>query len=275
VPPRVNSLSAPPIAPPEHVGPPVSPWRVGLTALLDLAFPPFCAVCRAQLGEGRRDPLCGGCWGRVRRLAPPWCDVCGLALGQFATGHARALEVEAPHLRCGACRSRPPAFTYARSAAPYEDPLREALRAFKFAGRRALAAPLADLIIEMGLSCLAVAAPDVLVPVPLHPRRERERGFNQALLLARRLSRGWNVPVRTDVLTRAAPTRPQTDLTAAERRANVRHAFALRRPDLVTGRHVLVVDDILTTGSTASACALRLREAGAAVVGVITVARAG
>ena len=95
------------------------------------------------------------------------------------------------------------------------------------------------------------------------------------LLLARRLSRGWNVPVRADVLTRAAATRPQTDLTAAERRANVRGAFALRRPDLVTGRHVIVVDDILTTGSTASACALRLREAGAAVVGVITVARAG
>jgi predicted amidophosphoribosyltransferase len=83
------------------------------------------------------------------------------------------------------------------------------------------------------------------------------------------------VPVRSDVLTRAAPTRPQTDLTAAERRANVRHAFALRRPDQVTGRHVVVVDEILTTGSTASACALRLREAGAAVVGVITVARAG
>ena len=178
-------------------------------------------------------------------------------------------------MRCGPCRSQPPAFTYARSAAGYEDPLREALRAFKFAGRRALAAPLADLIIEMGPSCLPVAAPDLLVPVPLHPRRERERGFNQALLLARRLSRGWNVPVRADVLIRVAATRPQTDLTAAERRANVRHAFALRRPDLVTGRHVVIVDDILTTGSTASACALRLREAGAAVVGVITVARAG
>ena len=275
MPPRVNLLPPSPVVPPEHVEPAVALWRAGLTALLDLAFPPFCAVCRGRLGEGRRDPLCGGCWGRVRRLAPPWCHVCGLALGQFATGHAPALGVEAAHLRCGPCRSQPPAFTYARSAARYEDPLREALRAFKFAGRRALAAPLADLIIEMGPSCLAVAAPDLLVPVPLHPRRERERGFNQALLLARRLSRGWNVPVRADVLTRAAATRPQTDLTAAERRANVRHAFALRRPDLVTGRHVVVVDDILTTGSTASACALRLRAAGAAVVGVITVARAG
>jgi ComF family protein len=219
--------------------------------------------------------LCGGCWGRISRLTPPWCQVCGLALGQFVTGRAPPLEVDATHVRCGQCRSRPPAFTYARSAARYEDPLRDALRAFKFAGRRALAAPLGDLMVEMGPSCLGVAAPDLLIPGPLHSRRERERGFNQALLLARRLSRGWNVPVRTEVLTRAAATRPQTDLTAAERRANVRDAFRLRRPDVVTGRHVLVVDDILTTGSTASACALRLREAGAAVVGVITVARAG
>jgi len=170
---------------------------------------------------------------------------------------------------------RVPAFTYARSAASYEDTLRDALRAFKFAGRRALAVPLGDLLVEMSLSCLPLPPPDLLVPVPLHPRRERERGFNQALLLARRLGRGWGVPVGAGVLARAAATRPQTDLTAEERRANVRDAFALRRPDQVEGRHVLLVDDIFTTGSTAGACALRLREAGAAAVGVITVARAG
>ena len=270
----MNPVLPPRVAPPEQAGgPATTAWRAGLTALLDLVFPPFCAVCRGRLAAGRRDPLCGECWGRVKRLDPPWCHVCGLALGR--PGTAPVSGVEAAQLRCGPCRLRPPAFTYARSAARYEDTLREALRAFKFAGRRALAAPLADLLVEMAPSCLAVPAPDLLVPVPLHPRRERERGFNQALLLARRLSLGWNVPVRADVLARAAATRPQTDLTAEERRANVRDAFALRRPDLVSGRHVLLVDDILTTGSTAGACAVRLREAGAVVVGVITVARAG
>ena len=153
--------------------------------------------------------------------------------------------------------------------------MREALHAFKFGGQRALAAPLADLLIEMGTRSLPVPAPDLLVPVPLHPRRARERGFNQALLLARRLGRSWELPVPTDVLIRAAATRPQTDLTARERRTNVRDAFALRRADLVAGRHVIVVDDILTTGSTASACARSLSEGGAATVGVLTVARAG
>lgn len=121
---------------------------------------------------------------------------------------------------------------------------------------------------------LPVPGPDLLVPVPLHPERERNRGFNQSLLLARRLGRAWHLPVRADVLVRVAPTRPQTELGAGARRANVRGAFALRRPDLVLGRHVVVVDDILTTGSTATACAVCLREGGAATVGVLTVARA-
>jgi ComF family protein len=252
--------------------PPSGPaaWRAWVTALLDLVFPPFCAVCRAGLGEGRRDPLCGSCWRRMARVAPPWCAVCGLELGRF---RSREGPVPAGH-RCGQCRRHPPAFAYARSAARYGDVVREALHAFKFGGRRALAAPLGDLLVEMERASLPVPDPDLLVPVPLHRRRERERGFNQALLLARRLGGAWKVPVRADVLVRTAPTSPQTELRAEARRANVRGAFALRRPELVAGRHVIVVDDNLTTGSTATACAACLREGGAATVGVLTVARA-
>lgn len=143
----------------------------------------------------------------------------------------------------------------------------------KFAGRRALAAPLADLLVAMGPAGLPAGPPDMIAPIPLHRSRERERGFNQALLLARRLGRVWALPVRADAVARPIPTRPQTDLTARERRANVRAAFTVVRPELVSGRHVLVVDDIFTTGSTASACAAALRSAGAATVGVLTVAR--
>src|SRR5262249_14450678 len=133
---------------------------------------------------------------------------------------------------------------------------------------------LGDLMAEMGRLSLPVPDPDLLIPVPLHPRRERERGFNQSLLLARRLGRAWGLPVRVDILARTVATPPQTDLGAEERRANVRRAFALRRPELVAGRHVILVDDIVTTGSTAGACAARLREGGAATVGVVSVARA-
>jgi ComF family protein len=243
-----------------------------MVALLDLVFPAFCAVCRAGLGVGRRDPLCGTCWDRVQRIAPPWCRVCGLAIAQLAGDEAG--RTGPPDHRCGQCRRHPPAFDYARSAALYGDVLREALHAFKFGRRRALARPLGDLMAQVGPSALPVAEPDVLIPVPLHPRREQERGFNQALLLAHRLGRGWHVPVRADVLTRTVATSSQTHLSAEERRANVRRAFSLRRPEIVAGRHVVLVDDILTTGSTASACAACLREGGAATVGVLTVARA-
>jgi ComF family protein len=264
----VPSLDQLPALEPPRLG---AGWRGWVGALLDLVFPPFCPVCRRPLAAGRRDPLCRECWEGIERLAPPWCRTCGLELGRFA-GAREPAGTEPGHV-CGPCRRRPPAFTYARAAARYGDIVREAVHGLKFRGRRALAAPLGDLVAEMGRSCLPVAEPDLLVPVPLHPRRERERGFNQALLLARRLGRGWSVPVRTDVLARTVFTPPQTELSAEARRANVRAAFALRRPELVAGRHVVLVDDILTTGSTASACAARLREGGAATVGVLTVAR--
>jgi ComF family protein len=261
----------------EHLpapAPPPAPWRGWLGALLDLVFPPLCSVCRAGLGAGRRDPLCGVCWERMERLTPPWCRVCGLAFGRFVGPLASAASAGYLGHRCDQCRRRPPAFSYARSAARYGGVLREALHAFKFLGRRALAAPLGDLLVEMGRQCLPVADPDLLIPVPLHPRRERERGFNQSLLLARRLGGAWRLPVRSDILVRAVATGPQTDLSAEERRANVRGAFVLRRPELVAGRHVILVDDILTTGSTAGACAACLREGGAGTVGVVSVARA-
>jgi ComF family protein len=174
---------------------------------------------------------------------------------------------------CGACRARAYGFHYARAAARYDGVVREALHAFKFRGRRALAAPLADLLIEVVTGRLPAGAPDLLLPVPLHPGRERERGFNQAALLARGVARAWGCPVREDVLVRTRATASQTELDAPARRANVRDAFRARRPALVAGRHVVVVDDVCTTGATLSECARCLREAGARRVGVLTVAR--
>ncbi len=246
--------------------------RVWTTALLDLVFPPFCPVCQARLGEGRRDPLCGSCWERLERIAPPYCRVCGVPFSHFPSAEAERRPAASP--LCGRCRRRLPAFSYARSAARYGEVVRAALHALKFAGRRALAAPLGDLMAEMGAADLPAAPPALLVPVPLHPRRERERGFNQSLLLARRLGRAWKLPVRADVLVRRIPTPPQTGLSAEARRSNVRRAFALRHPELVAGRHVILVDDVFTTGSTVTACALCLKRGGASAVGVLTVARA-
>ena len=244
-----------PVAPREADG-----WRPWVTAALDLVFPPLCLVCGGILGAGRRDPLCGACWEGLPRIAPPWCRCCGAPLGIEGL--------------CGACRSRRPPFAYARAAVFYGDLVREAIHAFKFGGRRGLANPLGDLLAGLGLSALPGAAPDALVPVPLHPRRARERGYDQALLLARRLGRAWAVPVVADTLLRAVPTQPQTDLDAAARRRNVRDAFVVGQAGRIAGRHIVLVDDVITTGATAGECARTLYRAGAAAVGVLTVARA-
>ena len=128
---------------------------------------------------------------------------------------------------------------------------------------------------EAGRRHLTLEEVNGLVPVPLHPKRLAERGFNQAALLAGELGRRWRIPVFPTLLARIVPTQPQSELTEAERRQNVREAFALRRAAAVKGGHLLLIDDILTTGSTAAECARALQAGGAETVGVFTLARVG
>jgi ComF family protein len=232
-------------------------WTV---AALDLLFPALCPVCVVPLGADRRDPLCGTCWDRLPRIRPPLCAACGRPLGSVDPGACA----------CPSCAAVPPAFDYARAAGRYDGPLRDALVALKFRGRRLLARPLADLVVEQCGGALP-ADVDALVPVPLARDRERARGFNQAALLAERLGARLGCRVRPGWLARCRATAPQTDLSAAERHANVRGAFAAA--GAVEDRHVVVVDDVLTTGATVTECARVLRRAGARTVGVLTVAR--
>ncbi len=276
-------------------------------AALDLVFPAFCSICEGTLGAGRRDPLCGRCWGAITRFGDPWCHVCGASSptaasfdGPYRVEHGRAgaapttggvgppspgrssescdsgewvtqpVVGAAPARPCSTCTTDPPQYDYARSAAVYEGALREALHAFKFSGKRALARPLGDLAIEQCVASL-LAGIEAVIAVPLARERERERGFNQAALLAQRIAKRLGVPTRPRWLARVRATRPQSDLPAAERRVNVRGAFQASRA--VVGRHVLVVDDVLTTGATLGECARALRDGGARCVGVLTVAR--
>lgn len=260
-------------------------WAV---AALDLLFPALCPVCAVALGPGRRDPLCAGCWASIERIHPPVCDTCGLpfltlapatAPGELGprrrsgeppvepAGAGRALAVRRED--CHACAAAPPAFDWARAGGVYAGPLREAVHRLKFGRRPALARPLAALMLEPWAAWLPPV--DAVLPVPLARARERQRGFNQAALLAERVAGALGVRLEPRWLARARDTAPQTDLDVAARRANVRGAFL--GSAAVRGLDLLLVDDVLTTGATASECARALRAAGARHVGVLTVAR--
>ena len=244
--------------------------RSWLLAALDLVFPAVCPVCERALGDGRRDPLCGECWTRIERIADPCCDCCGVPFGVFESAPRSSVSPPAGAGTCEACTKEPPPFVWARAAAHYGGPLRDAVHAFKFRRKRALARPLAALVLEHYDANLARGF-DALVPVPLSAEREHERGFNQAALLAECLGRDLGLPVKARWLRRTRTTPPQSELGAAERHANVRGAFAA--PPRVSGRAVIVVDDVFTTGATVTECCRALTSAGARRVAVLTVAR--
>jgi len=225
--------------------------------LFDFVFPWSCVVC----GEAGGEALCAACRAAIRWLAPPFCACCGLPV---------ASEI------CGPCRLDPPPFARARAVAIYStrppDPLGTALRALKYGRRRALAAPLGALLAEH--VPFGTGEHDLVVPVPLHRSRLRDRGFNQALLLARAPAARLGLPVIADALRRICDTSPQTSLDEPDRRRNVRSAFVPHRPDTIRGRRVLLVDDVVTSGATVESCSRALRTGGATRVDVLSLARA-
>jgi ComF family protein len=236
-------------------------------ALLNLLYPQSCFVCDAPVVRQQECGICDGCWERVLalRIEPPVCPSCGLPFHGFDPGSA--------HL-CADCISDPPLFAGARSFGYYEEELSRVVREFKFHGRRHLAALLGPLLAGAVLSAWNRDQIDLLCPIPLHPRRRRERGFNQSELLASSVSDLLAVPVSRDLLRRTRHTPPQVGLTDPERTRNVRGAFSCPRPSLAAGRRILLLDDVMTTGATLRSAASALLAAGALRVGAVTLARA-
>lgn len=163
-------------------------------------------------------------------------------------------------------------FDRARSFGRYDGVLRDLVHLFKYAGVRTLAPRFGEFLAHLVAENPEYGSSDVIVPVPLHPDRQRVRGYNQAALLARELARRTSLPLDQESFVRVKATSPQAGLTAHQRRENVRAAFAVRG-DSLSERRVILVDDVLTTGATVNACAHALRRAGAAEVRVVTVAR--
>ncbi len=199
-------------------------------------------------------------------LASPVCACCGRRVGSGLAGDTL----------CGHCRERPPAFDMARAAFAYQGSLREVVHCFKYRGKTQLARPLGRLLHTAYRRFWQERPVDLILPVPLYRRRLRERGFNQALLLVRGWQRGDGPslpPVDGGVLVRARATASQAGLDRRARCANIAGAFAVRLPERVAGRRVLVVDDVLTTGATVEECARALKANGAERVDVLTLAR--
>lgn len=235
-----------------------------LRALLDTFFPPLCHVCRSFVPDAGGIHLCAACRDKVAPVRSPLCPVCGLP---FATEDG----IDHP---CGPCLTTRPPFDAARSAARFEGPVQALIHRFKYGGKVHLARPLGLLAAESLSDFVPAGGADFIVPVPLHRRRLRERGFNQAQLLGRVLAKQWRIPLSVDNLRRIRWTEPQTGLAADDRRRNVRGAFRVADPSRFRERRLLLVDDVYTTGGTVTECARALKAAGAGEVLAVTVARA-
>jgi ComF family protein len=228
-------------------------------AVLSVVFAPECAACARPLARPTEGAVCRACWQSIVPLTPPLCDRCGVPLPSW--------RAAGPSLVCRRCRRLPHHIDRARAIGVYDGALRTIIHAFKYDGRRSLARPLAAMMRSRGSEILTLA--EVVVPVPLHRTRRRERGFNQADDLARHLG----LPV-VAALKRTRRTAVQAELPAAQRHANVRDAFvATRHAGLLVGTRVALIDDVSTTGATLDACAVALKERGAGVVLALTAAR--
>lgn len=234
---------------------------------LDLVFAPRCVGCGAPLATASAERLvCPACWSRARPLPAPRCPRCWNPL--------RAGPAEGS--ACPLCPALPPSLRALRSAFVMAEPVRSLVHSLKYGGWTALAAPMAARMADLPLPPDVEEEARLVLPVPLGAARLRQRGYNQAALLAREVARrrGWESP--DGVLVRGRSTATQTHLHPAERRANVAGAFAVPAGHVscVRGEHLVLVDDVWTTGATALACADALLHAGARAITVMTFARA-
>lgn len=235
-----------------------------LRAFLDVLFPPLCHICKTFIPDSGPIHLCASCRENLMPVSSPKCTVCGIP---FTT------ENGIDHV-CGACATAPKHFVSARAAVRFGGSAQELIHRLKYGKKVHLARPLGLMAANHLDGFLNEAGAELIVPVPLHPRRLKERGFNQSILLAHFLSKSRHIPISRNNLRRIRWTEPQINLPPEDRIKNVRGAFAIRKPELFEGKKLVLVDDVYTTGSTVCECARVLKRAGAGRIYVATVARA-
>jgi ComF family protein len=235
-------------------------WSHAAKLALDIALPTLCVACRDPVeGEG----VCADCWARMSFIAPPYCPRLGIPFVYDPGPDMLSMEAIA----------NPPAYTRARAAVRYDDVARTLVHALKYQDRTDLAPAMGRWMARAGRDLLDGA--DMLVPVPLHWRRGWSRRYNQSGVLARVIERQTGVKVGAEALRRIRPTEQQIGLSRPQRASNVQGAFKVApdRQQLISGRRIVLIDDVLTSGATVDACARALLRAKAAAVDVLVFAR--
>ena len=241
----------------------VSTARTFANAALGFLYPEVCQICAGERALPADGYVGDRCRQHARYIVPPFCDRCGLPFeGDITTT-----------FECGNCREMELHFCSARSAVKAKGTVLEVIHRYKYQRALWFEPFLAGLFVRQAVPELQRGQWDLIVPVPLHAAKLRQREFNQAERLAKRLGAAANICVDARLLKRVVPTRTQTMLTREQRAENVRNAFVMRRGRRLDGERVVVVDDVFTTGATTSACAKVLRAAGASEVCVWTLAR--
>jgi ComF family protein len=234
-----------------------------ISAGLAFFYPEICQICKKYRARPAEGFVCPSCREGVEFIRPPFCSRCGKPVQGAITG---AFE-------CTNCRQDELHFETARSAVATKGVVLEVIHRYKYQRALWFEPFLAGLLVQEASPHLLPGDWDLLVPVPLHPTKERHREFNQSERLGRWLSKATGIPMDTRLVSRVIPTQSQTRLDRKARQENMRNAFAMRRKRRLNGERILLLDDVYTTGATTSACARTLRKGGAAKVCVWTVAR--
>jgi len=240
---------------------------LSLTTILndvgDIIFPPQCPACTALLNFPQIRGFCPSCREQIRFINGGICPICGIPF--------RASPAE-NHI-CGNCLENMPFYTKARAVADFETIITDAIHNFKYKRNIYLGRVLGSFMADFSFPDFAVPEYSLFIPVPLHVKRLRERGFNQSLLLAEELAKKHKLPVNFSLLKRHKFTLTQTGLNKKEREKNISGAFAVTDAKNLSGKSIILVDDVYTTGATINECARVLLEAGAQKVAVLTLAR--
>lgn len=232
-----------------------------IKASLTLLFPPTCPCCKEMTGTNSQS-LCGECFAQLNFIKTPYCSCCGRVFSGSGQNHL-----------CGDCLKSSWAFDKARSLFAYEKIIARLIHDLKYSGKTTGIETIGWLSRQSAIMG-DFDNPDLILPVPLHVKRLRQRGFNQAQVLAKSIFPDDRKKIRTDLLTRQTDTQSQTGLSGKQRRENLKNAFIAKEPSSLTGRNLLILDDVFTTGTTVNECAQALKIAGCNRVEILTICRA-